>query len=100
MMWHDVDESKEVKYSSFQREYNTPLDWYVWLWHCPVQHGNGNKFSFFFQQAFTIMDQNRDGFIDKADLRDTFAALGKLAVIIKYLKEMQFKFQAHKKSLY
>lgn len=28
-------------------------------------------------QAFTIMDQNRDGFIDKSDLRDTFAALGK-----------------------
>lgn len=27
-------------------------------------------------QAFTIMDQNRDGFIDKEDLRDTFAALG------------------------
>ena len=27
-------------------------------------------------QAFTIMDQNRDGFIDKNDLRDTFAALG------------------------
>lgn len=23
------------------------------------------------------MDQNRDGFIDKADLRDTFAALGR-----------------------
>lgn len=46
------------------------------------------------------MDQNRDGFIDKADLRDTFAALGKLVVIIKYLKERQFKFQAHKKSLY
>lgn len=31
-------------------------------------------------QAFTIMDQNRDGFIDKNDLRDTFAALGKLTV--------------------
>lgn len=29
-------------------------------------------------QAFTIMDQNRDGFIDKNDLRDTFAALGVL----------------------
>lgn len=28
-------------------------------------------------QAFTIMDQNRDGFIDKNDLRDTFAALGR-----------------------
>ncbi|KAG9335381.1 hypothetical protein JZ751_005303 [Albula glossodonta] len=27
-------------------------------------------------RAFTIMDQNRDGFIDKNDLRDTFAALG------------------------
>ena len=27
-------------------------------------------------QAFTIMDQNRDGFIDQEDLRDTFAALG------------------------
>lgn len=28
-------------------------------------------------QAFTIMDQNRDGIIDKSDLRDTYAALGK-----------------------
>ncbi|XP_049341609.1 myosin, light chain 2b, regulatory, cardiac, slow isoform X2 [Astyanax mexicanus] len=28
-----------------------------------------------FKEAFTIMDQNRDGFIDKNDLRDTFAAL-------------------------
>lgn len=45
------------------------------------------------------MDQNRDGFIDKADLRDTFAALGKLVVIMKYLKEMQFTFQAHNKNL-
>ncbi|XP_076125990.1 myosin, light chain 2b, regulatory, cardiac, slow isoform X1 [Alosa pseudoharengus] len=31
-------------------------------------------------QAFTIMDQNRDGFIDQNDLRDTFAALGRLNV--------------------
>ncbi|XP_057364304.1 myosin regulatory light chain 10 isoform X1 [Manis pentadactyla] len=30
--------------------------------------------------AFTIMDQNRDGFIDKEDLRDTFAALGRINV--------------------
>lgn len=44
-----------------------------------------NLFSFSFNwlqlfrlclQAFTIMDQNRDGFIDKGDLRDTYAALG------------------------
>lgn len=39
------------------------------------------------------MDQNRDGFIDKNDLRDTFAALGKptfisqsrLSSIIEYM---------------
>ena len=30
----------------------------------------------YFLQAFTIMDQNRDGVIDKGDLRDTYAALG------------------------
>lgn len=28
------------------------------------------------------MDQNRDGFIDKNDLRDTFAALGKNVRVI------------------
>ncbi|KAG9278507.1 myosin regulatory light chain 2B, cardiac muscle isoform-like isoform X1 [Astyanax mexicanus] len=33
-----------------------------------------------FKEAFTIMDQNRDGFIDKNDLRDTFAAVGRLNV--------------------
>ena len=32
-------------------------------------------------QAFTIMDQNRDGFIDKNDLRDTFAAVGKCSSV-------------------
>ncbi|NXC14347.1 MLRB protein, partial [Corythaeola cristata] len=41
-----------------------------------------------FQQAFTIMDQNRDGFIDKADLRDTFAALGRLNVKNEELEDM------------
>lgn len=46
-----------------------------------VPHGEGNTLSPLFQQAFTIMDQNRDGFIDKADLRDTFAALGELAAV-------------------
>ncbi|XP_054029037.1 myosin regulatory light chain 2, ventricular/cardiac muscle isoform [Dryobates pubescens] len=39
-------------------------------------------------QAFTIMDQNRDGFIDKADLRDTFAALGRLNVKNEEIDEM------------
>ncbi|ERE75824.1 myosin regulatory light chain 2, ventricular/cardiac muscle isoform-like protein, partial [Cricetulus griseus] len=48
-----------------------------------VEGGSSNVFSMFeqtqiqeFKEAFTIMDQNRDGFIDKNDLRDTFAALG------------------------
>ncbi|KQK75612.1 hypothetical protein AAES_143145 [Amazona aestiva] len=48
-----------------------------------TEGANSNVFSMFeqaqiqeFKEAFTIMDQNRDGFIDKADLRDTFAALG------------------------
>ncbi|XP_009319480.1 PREDICTED: myosin regulatory light chain 2, ventricular/cardiac muscle isoform isoform X2 [Pygoscelis adeliae] len=41
-----------------------------------------------FKEAFTIMDQNRDGFIDKADLRDTFAALGRLNVKNEEIDEM------------
>lgn len=44
-----------------------PWTWqYIISMFCPLQ----------WLQAFTIMDQNRDGFIDKNDLRDTFAALG------------------------
>nr|XP_027804981.1 myosin regulatory light chain 2, ventricular/cardiac muscle isoform isoform X1 [Marmota flaviventris] len=39
-------------------------------------------------QAFTIMDQNRDGFIDKNDLRDTFAALGRVNVKNEEIDEM------------
>ncbi|XP_066501324.1 myosin light chain 5-like isoform X2 [Hoplias malabaricus] len=33
-----------------------------------------------FKEAFTLIDQNRDGFIDKEDLKDTYASLGKLNV--------------------
>uniref|UniRef100_A0AAV2IU43 EF-hand domain-containing protein n=1 Tax=Knipowitschia caucasica TaxID=637954 RepID=A0AAV2IU43_KNICA len=29
-----------------------------------------------FKEAFTLIDQNRDGFIDKEDLKDTYASLG------------------------
>ncbi|EHB01675.1 Myosin regulatory light chain 10 [Heterocephalus glaber] len=42
----------------------------------------------FLCQAFTIMDQNRDGFIDKEDLRDTFAALGRINVKNEELEAM------------
>ena len=29
-------------------------------------------------QAFTIIDQNRDGFVDATDLKDMWASLGKI----------------------
>lgn len=33
-------------------------------------------------QAFTLIDQNRDGFIDKEDLKDTYASLGQNGFIL------------------
>ncbi|XP_053182216.1 myosin, light chain 2b, regulatory, cardiac, slow isoform X2 [Scomber japonicus] len=41
-----------------------------------------------FKEAFTIMDQNRDGFIDKDDLRGTFAAIGRINVKQEEIDEM------------
>uniref|UniRef100_A0A3B4TJ46 Myosin, light chain 2b, regulatory, cardiac, slow n=1 Tax=Seriola dumerili TaxID=41447 RepID=A0A3B4TJ46_SERDU len=53
-----------------------------------AEGASSNVFSMFeqaqiqeFKEAFTIMDQNRDGFIDKNDLRDTFAALGRTSYV-------------------
>ncbi|KAB1255748.1 Myosin regulatory light chain 2; ventricular/cardiac muscle isoform [Camelus dromedarius] len=60
-----------------------------------AEGANSNVFSMFeqtqiqeFKEAFTIMDQNRDGFIDKNDLRDTFAALGRVNVKNEEIDEM------------
>ncbi|XP_069616159.1 myosin regulatory light chain 10 [Ranitomeya imitator] len=60
-----------------------------------VDGAGSNVFSMFdqsqiqeFKEAFTIMDQNRDGFIDKGDLRDTFAALGRINVKSEELDDM------------
>eukprot|EP00072_Mus_musculus_P051622 XP_006530249.1 PREDICTED: myosin regulatory light chain 2, ventricular/cardiac muscle isoform isoform X1 [Mus musculus] len=60
-----------------------------------IEGGSSNVFSMFeqtqiqeFKEAFTIMDQNRDGFIDKNDLRDTFAALGRVNVKNEEIDEM------------
>ena len=59
-----------------------------------------------FVQAFTIMDQNRDGVIDKNDLRDTYAALGKqLFTDTQTNKQtnkqaLNYSFQHDSKSLY
>jgi Ca2+-binding EF-hand superfamily protein len=32
-----------------------------------------------FKEAFNLIDQNHDGYIDEADLREMFSSLGKLA---------------------
>ncbi|EHB04259.1 Myosin regulatory light chain 2, ventricular/cardiac muscle isoform [Heterocephalus glaber] len=60
-----------------------------------AEGANSNVFSIFeqtqipkFTEAFAIMDQNRDGFIDKNDLRDTFAALGRVNVKNEEIDEM------------
>ncbi|XP_034275643.1 myosin regulatory light chain 11 [Pantherophis guttatus] len=57
--------------------------------------GSSNVFSMFdqtqiqeFKEAFTVIDQNRDGIIDKEDLRDTFAAMGRLNVKNEELESM------------
>nr|ACM09209.1 Myosin regulatory light chain 2, smooth muscle isoform [Salmo salar] len=49
-----------------------------------VQRATSNVFAMFdeaqireFKEAFNLTDQNRDGFIDKDDLRDMYANLGK-----------------------
>ncbi|KAK7895320.1 hypothetical protein WMY93_020645 [Mugilogobius chulae] len=48
-----------------------------------AKRASSNVFSMFeqtqiqeFKEAFTLIDQNRDGFIDKEDLKDTYASLG------------------------
>ncbi|XP_067458415.1 myosin, light chain 2b, regulatory, cardiac, slow isoform X1 [Thunnus thynnus] len=60
-----------------------------------AEAASSNVFSMFeqaqiqeFKEAFTIMDQNRDGFIDKNDLRGTYAALGRINVNQEELDEM------------
>ncbi|CAK8689665.1 myosin regulatory light chain, smooth muscle-like isoform X3 [Clavelina lepadiformis] len=49
------------------------------------QRATSNVFSMFdqsqiqeFKEAFTMIDANRDGFIDKEDLKDTYASLGRV----------------------
>ncbi|XP_054300220.1 myosin regulatory light chain 2, ventricular/cardiac muscle isoform isoform X1 [Pongo pygmaeus] len=56
--------------------------------HCKLRLLGSSNSSASASQAFTIMDQNRDGFIDKNDLRDTFAALGRVNVKNEEIDEM------------
>lgn len=50
-----------------------------------AQRATSNVFAMFdqaqiaeFKEAFNMIDQNRDGFVDKDDLHDMLASLGKL----------------------
>lgn len=51
-----------------------------------TQRATSNVFAMFdeaqiqeFKEAFNLIDQNHDGYIDEADLREMFSSLGKLA---------------------
>ena len=53
-----------------------------------AQRATSNVFAMFdqaqiqeFKEAFNMIDQNRDGFIDKEDLHDMLASLGKLKIV-------------------
>ncbi|XP_048951066.1 myosin regulatory light chain 2, atrial isoform isoform X3 [Canis lupus dingo] len=52
-----------------------------------AQRGSSNVFSMFeqaqiqeFKEAFSCIDQNRDGIICKSDLRETYSQLGKVSI--------------------
>uniref|UniRef100_H2YXU8 EF-hand domain-containing protein n=1 Tax=Ciona savignyi TaxID=51511 RepID=H2YXU8_CIOSA len=60
------------------------------------QRATSNVFSMFdqsqiqeFKEAFTMIDANRDGFIDKEDLKDTYASLGNVKSAAELEKMME-----------
>nr|XP_025041844.1 myosin regulatory light chain 2, atrial isoform [Pelodiscus sinensis] len=60
-----------------------------------AQRGSSNVFSMFeqsqiqeFKEAFSCIDQNRDGIITKSDLKETYSQLGKVNVKDEELDEM------------
>nr|CAB3264129.1 myosin regulatory light chain, smooth muscle [Phallusia mammillata] len=59
------------------------------------QKSTSNVFSIFdqnqiqeFKEAFSMIDENRDGFIDKIDLKDTYASLGVRDIKMEKLEAM------------
>lgn len=64
------------------------------------QRATSNVFAMFdqsqiqeFKEAFNMIDQNRDGFIDKEDLHDMLASLGKPQCHILVLHDTMSSFQ-------
>ncbi len=61
------------------------------------QRATSNVFAMFdqsqiqeFKEAFNMIDQNRDGFIDKEDLHDMLASLGK--ILLQFLLCLAFHY--------
>lgn len=59
-----------------------------------AQRATSNVFAMFgqaqiqeFKEAFNLIDQNRDGFIDKEDLHDMLASLGTYIILIINIKQ-------------
>lgn len=57
-----------------------------------AQRATSNVFAMFdqaqiqeFKEAFNMIDQNRDGFIDKDDLADMLASLGVFSICVVYV---------------
>lgn len=55
------------------------------------QRATSNVFAMFdqsqiqeFKEAFNMIDQNRDGFVDKEDLHDMLASLGESEAFLKF----------------
>lgn len=55
------------------------------------QRATSNVFAMFdqsqiqeFKEAFNMIDQNRDGFVDKEDLHDMLASLGESGAFLKF----------------
>lgn len=68
-----------------------------------AQRATSNVFAMFdqaqiaeFKEAFNMIDQNHDGFIDKEDLHDMLASLGKFTFIflINTMKLFIIRYQA------
>lgn len=64
-----------------------------------AQRATSNVFAMFdqaqiqeFKEAFNMIDQNRDGFIDKDDLHDMLASLGNLLLDFCYLLVLIYHF--------
>lgn len=61
------------------------------------QRATSNVFAMFdqsqiqeFKEAFNMIDQNRDGFIDKEDLHDMLASLGNVPLLFTVAKQIYY----------